>query len=105
MIRRNFLRTGTVTGISFSALGLESFFSPAAQADAEAIPGADFPLLEATIEQLQAGMAGGEYSSVSITKLYLKRIDAIDRKGPALNSVLEINPDALTIAAAMDAER
>ena len=50
-------------------------------------------------------MASGEYSSVSITKLYLKRIEAIDKKGPALNAVIEINPDALTIAAAMDAER
>ena len=50
-------------------------------------------------------MASAEYSSVSITKLYLKRIDAIDKKGPALNAVIEINPDALTIAAVMDAER
>ncbi|HXB34098.1 MAG TPA: amidase [Puia sp.] len=105
MNRRNFLRAGSLTGFSFSALSLESFFSPATRRVAEGIPDGDFPLLETTIDQLQAKMASGEYSSVSITKLYLKRIDAIDKKGPALNAVLEINPDALTIAAAMDAER
>jgi amidase len=105
MNRRNFLRSGSLTSFSFSALSLESFFSPAAQRAAAAIPDADFPLLEATIDQIQARMASGEYSSVSITKLYLKRIDAIDRKGPALNAVIEINPDALAIATAMDAER
>ncbi len=105
MNRRNFLRAGSLTGFSFSTLSLESFFSPATRRAAEGIPDADFPLLEATIDQLQSRMASGEYSSVSITKLYLKRIDAIDKKGPALNAVIEINPDALTIAAAMDAER
>jgi amidase len=105
MNRRNFLRAGSLTGVSFSAFGLESFFSPATQRAAAAIPDADFPLPEATIDQLQAKMTSGEYSSVSITRLYLKRIDAIDRRGPALNAVIEINPDALTIAAAMDAER
>jgi amidase len=105
MNRRNFLRTGSLTGFSFSAFSLESFFSPATRGTDRRIPDAEFPLLEATVDELQAKMAGGEYSSVSITKLYLKRIDAIDRKGPALNAVIEINPDALTIAQAMDAER
>jgi amidase len=105
MNRRNFLRTGSLTGFSFSAFSLESFFSPVAGGIAEHTPDSDFPLLEATIDQLQAGMASGEYSSLSITRLYLKRIDAIDLKGPALNAVIEINPDALTIAAAMDSER
>ncbi|MBS1564421.1 MAG: amidase, partial [Bacteroidetes bacterium] len=41
----------------------------------------------------------------SITELYLKRIEAIDKQGPALNSVIELNPDALSIADAMDKER
>jgi amidase len=105
MNRRNFLRAGSLTGFSLSALSFESFFSPATRRTAGFVADADFPLLEATIDQLQAGMTSGEYSSVSITKLYLKRIDSIDRKGPALNSIIEINPDALSIAAAMDAER
>jgi amidase len=105
MNRRNFLRAGSLTGFSLSALTLESFFPSKSHQAADAIPDADFPLLETTIDQLQLKMGSGEYSSVSITRLYLKRIEAIDKKGPALNAVIEINPDALTIAAAMDAER
>lgn len=66
---------------------------------------AEFPLLETTIDELQQKMQAGEYTSQSITKLYLKRIAEIDRKGPTLNAVIEINPDALEIAERMDAER
>lgn len=66
---------------------------------------ADFPLLEATIDQLQQYMAAGRHSSVSITKLYLTRIEALNKKGPAINAVIEVNPDAIAIAVAMDAER
>src|ERR1700683_5407806 len=102
MNRRNFLRAGSLTGFSFSALGFESFFSPAARRTTDVSPDADFPLLETTIDQLQLKMGSGEYSSVAITRLYLKRIEAVDKKGPALNAGIEINPDALTIAAAMD---
>ncbi len=50
-------------------------------------------------------MASGKYSSQQITQLYLGRIDAIDKKGPSLNSVIELNPEALTIAKALDDER
>src|SRR5687768_1479041 len=50
-------------------------------------------------------MADGRYSARQIAELYLRRIDDIDRQGPALRSVIEINPDALTIADALDAER
>jgi amidase len=105
MNRRHFLRAGSLTGFSLSALSLESFFAPTARRAAPGISDADFPLLEVTIDELQARLAGGEYNSVSLTKMYLKRIEAIDKKGPTLNAVIEINPDALAIAAAMDAER
>ena len=105
MNRRHFLRAGSLTGFSFSSLSLESFFSGRSSRPAGHIADADFPLLEATIDQLQHKMASGEQNSVSITQLYLKRIEAIDKKGPAINAILEINPDALAIAKAMDAER
>jgi len=107
MDRRHFLRSGSLAGFSFSALTFESFFSPAARLAAGSRNAADFPLQEATIDELQQKMASGEYSSVSITKMYLRRIEAIDKdkKGPALNSVIELNPDALTIAEGLDAER
>ena len=64
-----------------------------------------FDLEEATIAELQAGMNSGKYTSRSITAVYLQRIEALDKKGPGLRSVLETNPDALAQAAALDAER
>src|SRR5262245_51872558 len=64
-----------------------------------------FPLEEATVAQLQDWMAGGRYTARQIAELYLQRIDEIDRGGPSLRSVIEVNPDALAIADAMDAER
>src|SRR5258705_12534132 len=50
-------------------------------------------------------MQTGELTSHSITEKYLKKIQDIDKNGPKLNSVIEINPDALSIADAMDNER
>jgi amidase len=60
---------------------------------------------ELTIERLQADMAAGRYTARQIAEAYLARIDAIDRKGPTLSSVIETNPDALTIADELDRER
>ena len=78
----------------------------AAAAFAQAQPPAStFPLEEATAAQLQDWMAGGRYTARQIAEMYLRRIDEIDRNGPALHAVIEINPDALTIADALDAER
>ena len=50
-------------------------------------------------------MAGGSLTAHTLAQRYLERIAAIDKRGPALNSVIELNPDALAIAAALDAER
>ena len=65
----------------------------------------DFELDEVTIGILQQKMQSREYTSRSITEMYLKRIAAIDKNGPAINSIIELNPDALDIADAMDKER
>lgn len=65
----------------------------------------DFELDEATIDWLQEQMSNGKYTSAGITQLYLDRIQALDKNGPQLNSVIELNPDALEIAKAMDDER
>jgi amidase len=62
-------------------------------------------LEEATVGDLQKRMTGGPLSAHALTERYLDRIAAIDKRGPALNSVIELNPDALSIAAALDAER
>jgi len=64
-----------------------------------------FELNEITISELQDKMASGKYTAEQITKLYLQRIEEIDKNGPLLNSVIEINPDALTIAISLDKER
>ncbi|MCU1386045.1 MAG: N-carbamoylputrescine amidase [Acidobacteria bacterium] len=66
---------------------------------------ARFDLEEATIASLQQRMQSGQETSRSLVDKYLARIDALDRSGPALHSVLEVNPDARAIADQLDAER
>ena len=66
-------------------------------------PGVDVE--EATIAELQGAMRRGRLSSLGLVRRYLARIEALDRHGPRLNSVLEINPDAESIAMQLDAER
>ena len=62
-------------------------------------------LEEATIAQLQEAMTSGQITARRLTELYIERIQQLDRQGPKLRSVLEINPDALTIADELDRER
>ncbi|WP_290886170.1 amidase [Arenimonas sp.] len=62
-------------------------------------------IVELDIAQAQARMASGEFSSEALTRAYLARIDAIDRAGLNLRSVIETNPSALEDARALDAER
>ncbi|MEO7108740.1 MAG: amidase [Rhodoferax sp.] len=65
----------------------------------------DFDVTEKTVAELQAAMASGKTSAQQLVRLYLSRIAAVDQAGPRLNSVIELNPDALAIASALDAER
>jgi amidase len=65
----------------------------------------DFELDETTIDDLQKSFTSGQYSSRHLTEMYLKRIGEIDKSGPTLNSIIELNPDALQIADALDQER
>jgi amidase len=60
---------------------------------------------ELTLGDIGAAFADGRLTSRGLTQLYLERIDALDRRGPGLGAVLEINPRALDIAAALDEER
>lgn len=60
---------------------------------------------DVSIERLQAMMAAGEATSAKITRAYLKRIAAMDRKGPTLRSIIAINPDAIAQARSLDEER
>jgi amidase len=61
--------------------------------------------VEHDVTRLQAAMEQGEVSSRQLVAWYLERIETVDRDGPALNAIIEINPDALGIAAALDSER
>jgi amidase len=62
-------------------------------------------LEELTIGAMQEGMRGGSLTARQLTELYLARIDAMDKRGPAVNAIIELNPDALAIADALDRER
>ena len=60
---------------------------------------------EVSLSELANGMKEGRWTSSSLVRWYLDAIDRIDREGPEINAVLEVNPDAMSIAAALDAER
>jgi amidase len=107
MQRRNFLKTGSLAGLTLTTLVTASCSQPSAdKKTAENGETADdFELNETTIADLQKKMQSGSHTSRAITELYLKRIDAIDKGGPKLNSIIELNKSALDMADAMDKER
>lgn len=102
--RRGFLQSSLVGGVAaamYPALGAGRALE-ATKAPAEI---KEFEFDEITIDQLQAGMKSGKYTARSITEKYLERIQDVDQQGPKLNSIIELNPDALEIAEALDRER
>jgi amidase len=83
------------------------FLSTASIAALAAAPGVRPPIFaldEITVSDLQRHMKEGSLNSEKIIELYLRRIEEIDRRGPALRSVIETNPDAIAIARSLDAE-
>ena len=93
--RRAFLGAGLATGVAALVGG-----------DLKAAPPAPgLVLKEATVDGLQAGFAAGRWTAADLVRGYLTRIRAIDQAGPKLRSVIELNPEALTIARSLDAER
>ena len=93
-----FLAAIAIAAVHASPVGAQS------RASAEASP-ARFDLVEDGVAQLQARMQDGTLSSHALTQAYLERIAAIDDSGPQLNAVIELNPDALDEADALDVER
>jgi amidase len=102
--RRSILKT-TLAGAA--GMTIAPALSAGRALAAESAPAAarPFEFDEATISGLQARMKSAEISAHSLTQAYLDRINEIDKNGPAINSVIEINPDALSIADALDRER
>src|SRR5688572_19026339 len=105
MNRRSFVRRSIAgaAGAAAATLSVRAR-SESREVTPNASPAA-FELEELTIADLQAGMSSGKYTARSLAEKYLDRINDIDKRGPAINSVIELNPDAQAIAAAMDRER
>ena len=68
-------------------------------------PQVPFRFMEATILETQAALAAGTITSEDLVRMYLARIDAFDKNGPAINAMIRLNPNALSEARALDAER
>jgi len=111
--RRDFVASTLATAAATAAaatIGTVTTLVPMHTAQA-AVPEHDgaqpdaFPYAELSVAELQSRMTKGTLTSRTLTAAYLSRIAAVDRSGPTLNSVIETNPDALTIAAERDAER
>src|SRR5579859_2413845 len=104
--RRGFLQSALTAS---SVVALRPALSAAreiAQPPRSSVPEAKpFELEEITITELQDGMKSGKFTAHSLTQKYLERIDEIDKRGPAINAVIELNPDALSIADGLDRER
>jgi amidase len=118
--RRTLFRLGALAGAGASVAGAGLLNGSPARAqqgawgaDGQATPeeiqaavaSAPSELNEATIAQLQEMMSKHQLSATELTEYYLSRIHALDSHGPKVNSVLELNPDAISIAQALDEER
>jgi amidase len=104
--RRRFLQTVVTAGATaaaYPALGAAREITPApVQPQPDVKP---FELDEITIDELQEGMKSGKFTSRSLVEKYSARIAEIDKQGPAVNAIIEVNPDAAGIANALDEER
>ena len=106
MKRRDFLqRSALASALAISKPIIATANPAAAAADPSDRYPESFEFDELTIAELQEGMKSGKLSARSIARKYLERIEDIDKRGPAINSVIEINPDAMAIAEALDRER
>ncbi len=106
MNRRTFVRHSVAGGVGLASAGIVTTAKETRESSATGyVPPPAFELDELTIADLQSGMASGKYSAHSLARKYLDRIDDIDKHGPAINSVIELNPDALSIASDLDKER
>jgi amidase len=99
---RNVLTTGAVATIYPALSAGREVASSAEPAPPEVKP---FELDESTITELQDGMKSGKFTARSLVEKYTTRIEEVDKRGPAVNAIIEMNPDAPSIAEALDRER
>src|SRR2546429_5923933 len=109
--RRSFLRNTAMGGVAatlaplYPALGAARDLSSTTSSASPVPEVKAFELDEITISELQDGMNSGKFTARSLVEKYTARIDELDKRGPAINSVIELNPDALAIAEELDRER
>ncbi|HEY6370141.1 MAG TPA: amidase [Candidatus Sulfotelmatobacter sp.] len=104
--RRRFLQAALTTGGSaalFPTLSAGRVVVPPSGSAAPQVK--SFELEEITIPELQEGMKSGKFTARSLVEKYQARIAEIDKRGPAVNAIIELNPDALSISDALDQER
>ncbi len=102
MKRRHFFKTTAIGSAVLAATGMAACTQTNQSVAEKTFDPSFFELNEITIQQLQQKMESGEMTSEAICKTYLERIAAVD---PIIHSIIELNPDALSIAAQMDGER
>ncbi len=105
--RRSFLKTTIVGSAAATLIPLYPALG-AARETASSVPTPEiksFELDEITIADLQEGMQSGRFTARSLVERYSARIEEVDKRGPAINSIIELNPDAVSIASALDQER
>ncbi len=97
--RRNFLELSALAGAAASLTGGRPVRTPRPEIAPTGDP------TEATVADLQAAMTAGQLNAISLVNFYQTRIATLDQKGPKVNSIIEVNPDAQAIALQLDAER
>jgi amidase len=104
--RRGFLQTTLATGVALTLPPALSTAREVTRSPEAGAPGLKpFELEEITITELQEGMKSGRFTARSLVEKYTKRIEDIDKRGPSVNAIIEMNPDALSIAQELDRER
>ncbi len=109
MKRRDFITSSSLAAAGLtSALAISCNSNPLNNKEEDKKtekPSENFALSEITVTELQDKVQKGEYTYEQITDMYLQRIDELDKKGPAINAIIELNPDAKNFAKEMDRER
>lgn len=109
--RRDFLRysaAGSILAATVAAGSITGVLTGCSKDEKEALPtpiSTSFEYAEYSVSEIQELFESGKLNSRSLTGMYLERIAKIDQNGPKLNAIIEINPEALVIAEALDAER
>lgn len=108
MKRRSFLTATTLATVGVAALLVEGCTDAKDKNEAKnesTDTSKDFELDELTVSSLNEKLTSGKYTSEQLVQLYLKRIEEIDQKGPTLHAIIEVNPEAVSLAKQMDEER